>query len=141
MKYLFILLLFSATHLRAQSRAEKEVAAAVDQLRQLLLTPDSSRLANLVSNNLSYGHSSGLIEDKATFINALVSGKSDFQRIDLTNQSIQVMGDLAIVRHQMDGDIVDNNKPGKVKLHILTVWQKQKGVWHLVARQAAKLPA
>lgn len=138
-KYLLVFLLFAAAQVQAQSKSETEVMNAVEQLRQLMINPDSSRLARIVSDKLSYGHSSGLIEDKAAFVNALVSGKSDFVRIDLSNQTVQVSDKAAIVRHQLDADINDNNKPAKVKLAILTVWQKEKGQWKLLARQAVRL--
>jgi hypothetical protein len=39
----------------------------------------------------------------------------------------------------MTGDTNDNNKPGTVNLGVLLVWQKQKGQWKLLARQAFKL--
>ncbi|RPD50923.1 nuclear transport factor 2 family protein [Paracnuella aquatica] len=138
MKYLLIALLLTTTQLHAQTNNEKAVTAAVEQLRQLMITPDSSALVKLVSNDLSYGHSSGLVEDKAAFIKSLVSGSSDFVSMNLSNQTVQVLGETAIVRHLLEGEINANNATSKVKLHILLVWQKKKEGWQLVARHAAR---
>ena len=43
---------------------ENAVAAAVEQLRQAMIDADQSKLESLVSDQLSYGHSSGVIDDK-----------------------------------------------------------------------------
>jgi hypothetical protein len=118
-----------------------QVAAYVEKLRQAMLHPTHAALDELAGKALSYGHSSGVVEDKAGFIDALVSGRSDFRRIDLTDQSIALSGDVAMVRHTLDADTHDGGKPGHVKLRILLVWQKRHGAWKLLARQAVRAPA
>ena len=40
-----------------------------------------------------------MIEDKNEFVEKLVSGKSDFVTIDLTEQTISISDKTAIVRH------------------------------------------
>ena len=124
----------------AQSKDEIAVNAAVESLRKAMIDGDKAGLQNITADQLSYGHSSGKVEDKATFIENIVSGKSDFVTIDLTNQTVAVVGDAAIVRHALAATTNDNGTPGNVKLNILLVWQKQKGTWKLLARQAVKIP-
>lgn len=144
MKYLFAVLLFAVTQFQAQaqSKAEKEVADAIEQLRLLMITPDSNKLVQAASDKLTYGHSSGLVEDRASFVNTLVSGKNDFTSITISDQTIHMMGNnAAVVRHLFEGEMLDNNRTSKVKIHILTVWEKEKGTWRLVARQAVRPPA
>jgi len=140
-KVLFVLVcLFSlniASH--AQSKAEKQVAAAVEKLRIAMIEADKEALDKIVMNELNYGHSSGKIETKSEFIQALTSGNSDFKTIDLTGQTLQVVGKTALVRHQLAAETIDKGVPGTVKLAILLVWQKQQGQWRLLARQAVKI--
>ena len=131
----------STTVVYAQTTDEKEVAAQVEKLRLAMIKPDKDILNNLTSDDLSYGHSSGKIEDKGAFINSLVEKKSVFTSITLENQSIRVSDNTAIVRHKLVGDTFDNNTPGKVDLLIMMVWLKQEGRWKLLARQAARIPA
>src|SRR5688572_18446531 len=100
----FILFLFISSLGTAQSKEEKEVAQAVETLRKGMLDGDKTILENITASGLSYGHSSGTMEDQAAFVEALASGKSDFSRIDLTNQSIKIAGDIALVRHELRGD-------------------------------------
>ena len=138
---LAIAVLFISTTMHAQTKGEKEVAAAVETLRKAMIDGSETALNNIAADILTYGHSSGKIETKAEFVGTLVSGKSDFVSIDLTGQTIQVSGDVAIVRHSLSAKTNDGGKPGEVNLRILTVWQKQKGGWKMVARQAVKPPA
>lgn len=112
---------------------------AVDRLKEALVSGDQSALDAITSTQLSYGHSSGRIEGKEAFIEAIVSGKSDFVSIELSDQTITVKGKSAIVRHQLKASTLDNGLPGQVKLHILTVWVKEKGQWKLLARQSVKM--
>ncbi|GAA0548517.1 nuclear transport factor 2 family protein [Chitinophaga japonensis] len=125
----------------AQSKDEKAVAAAVENMRKAMIDGERTALENLADSRLTYGHSSGLIEDKPTFVEHIASGGSDFVSIDLLDQTITVAGNTAIVRHVLHAATNDNGKPGKVALKILLVWLKEGGEWKLLARQAVKEPA
>lgn len=124
----------------AQSKDEAAVTAAVENLKKAMVDGDKAGLEKITTEKLSYGHSSGKVEDKATFVDNIVTGKSDFVTIELTNQTVSVSGDAAIVRHTLAATTNDNGNAGSVKLNILLVWQKQKGQWKLLARQAVKVP-
>jgi ketosteroid isomerase-like protein len=123
----------------AQNKEEAAVTAAVENLRKAMIDGDKTGLQNITADQLSYGHSSGKVEDKATFVDNIATGKSDFVTIDLTNQTIAISGDAAIVRHTLSATTNDGGKPGTVNLNILLIWQKQKGQWKLLARQAVKI--
>ena len=120
-----------------QTGKEGAVSAAVEALRKAMVDADKSALEKLTTAELSYGHSSGRLENKAEFIEALTSGKSGFSAIELGGQTVNVMDEIAIVRHAFTGT---RRKEGdKMKLSILTVWVQQKDQWKLLARQAAKV--
>lgn len=123
----------------AQSKNEKAVAIATEQLRTAMISGNKADLENIVSDKLSYGHSGGHIDDKKEFVEKLTSGKSDFVRIDITEQTISTSGKTAIVRHILTAKTNDNGKPGDVHLRILLIFQKEGGKWKLLARQAVKM--
>jgi ketosteroid isomerase-like protein len=139
-KITLLSLLFSMTLIvSAQSADEREVAAAVENLRKAMVDADKPALENIAAEELSYGHSNGLIQDKAAFVEAIASGKNDFKTIELSGQAITIAGNTAIVRHVFHAEVVNNGTPGTAHIGILLVWQKQKGKWKLLARQAVKL--
>lgn len=123
----------------AQTKQEKAVTDAVEKLRLAMIDADKIALEGLVNEKLSYGHSGGHIDDKKEFVEKIVSGKSDFVTIDLSEQTISLSGKTAIVRHILKAKTNDSGKPGEVHLRILLVWQKQGGKWKLLARQAVKM--
>jgi ketosteroid isomerase-like protein len=136
---LFACLLFAA-NVFAQTKDEKDVAAAVEFMRKAMIDGDRANLTKLAAEELSYGHSTGKIQNKAEFVEAIASGASDFVTIDLTEQTIKVAGNTAIVRHKLAAQTNDGGKPGSTALGIMLIFQKQKGEWLLLARQAYKLP-
>ena len=123
----------------AQTSAEKDVAKAVETLRKAMLDGNRTALENIAAADLSYGHSSGRIQNKQEFVNTLVTGESDFVTLNFSDQTIKVSGETALVRHRLWGDTNDGGKPGKVNLGILLVFQKQHGQWKLLGRQAYKI--
>ncbi|CAN5279230.1 hypothetical protein BH23BAC1_BH23BAC1_09670 [soil metagenome] len=132
----FLLILNLTTY--AQAKDEKEVASAVENLRTSMLEGDRQKLERIVSNDLSYGHSNGMIEDKNAFVETLAIGKADFQTMDITDQKITVSGNTALVRHNFTARIKEGENINNANLGILLVWQKQQGQWKLLARQAFK---
>jgi len=46
---------------------------------------------------------------------------------------------VAIVRHIFKAKTNDGGKPGEVNIRVLLIWQKQKGGWKLLARQAVRI--
>ncbi|RCH54204.1 nuclear transport factor 2 family protein [Mucilaginibacter hurinus] len=123
----------------APSQDTQEVAQVVERLRKAMVDADGVTLANLTSEHLSYGHSAGKLETKQEFINTIISGKSVFTSISLTDQSIKVINSTALVRHTFTAETNDKGKgAGFVKLSVLSVWVKGEQGWQMVARQAVK---
>ena len=116
------------------------VEKQVEALRKAMVDADGKALKALSSPLLSYGHSGGHIEDQQAFIEKITSGRSDFVTMELAEQRINISGDTALVRHNLNADINDNGNANTIHLGVLLVWQKQAGEWKLLARQAFKYP-
>ena len=142
LKYLHLLLLFVALApvAMAQPSEEQQVTDAVTMLTKAMVDADKTELENLVSDQLSYGHSSGRVEDKQAFVENIINGKSDFVNIDLAEQTISISSNVAVVRHTFSATTNDSGNPGTVKLHVLLVWQLEGDSWKLLTRQAVKVP-
>lgn len=115
-----------------------DIAKQVEALRLAMINADGVQLKALTSPELSYGHSGGHVDDQAEFIEKLMSGKSDFVTMDLQDQSIKVVNNIAIVRHTLAATTNDKGKPGEVNIGVMLIWQKHRGHWLLLARQAFK---
>lgn len=125
--------------LLSQTKAEQTVLQNVERLRLAMISGNRSELQQLTSEKLSYGHSSGHIDNQAEFVEKIASGKSDFVTIELSEQTVSVSRKTAIVRHILKATTNDGGKAGEVQLRVLLVWQKQRRNWKLLARQALKM--
>jgi len=143
MKRLTVILLIFAAGLgaKAQSQDEISVAGNVEKLRSAMVSGNKEDLESVLSPDLTYGHSGGKIENKAAFVDAITTKKSDFLSIELAEQTISITGDVAVVRHILNASTNDGGKPGTVHLGIVLVWKKKKGDWKMIARRAFKIPA
>jgi ketosteroid isomerase-like protein len=119
-----------------QPSDEAAVAEAVERLRQAMIDADRAALVELLADQLSYGHSDGRVQTKAEFIDAIVNKRSVFHAITLSDQTLAIVGDGAIVRHRFAADAVSGGKPSSPRIAVLQVWQKQNGRWTLLVRQA-----
>lgn len=150
MKFYYSLFVFAAVLSSCSTPTEQktsatydpqEVAEAVEDLRKQLVDPEKDALEKIASEILTYGHSNGHVEGRAEFIESLISNKFNFESLELTEQTIDMSGETAIVRHHLFGNTADEGKePGTANLKVLQVWQKQGSDWKLLSRQAVKIP-
>lgn len=133
------LCLFSGYVAAAPATAEKDVAQAVDHLTQAMLHKDIPELQKLTATNLSYGHSSGKVQDKKAFIADIETGKSAFKTLEMQNQTITLSGDTALVRNHFSAQALNGTEVVPTEIENLQIWQKQQGKWLLVGRQAFRI--
>src|ERR1700743_1798516 len=125
-------LLATGASVLAQSPASAEsgdaspAAEAVSNLTKAMLAADKAKLESLVADQLSYGHSSGVIQDKTVFVDVIASKKTVYKSIDLSGQTVAIAGPNAIVRHNWVGQSgTGDGKWNESKIGVLQVWQKQ----------------
>src|SRR5271157_1009651 len=118
---------------------EAAVAKNTEAHRVALMAADAKELDALSAPELSYSHSDGHIEDKATFIANATNGKTKWLSLAYNDTTVRVVGDAAIVRFKFVGENQTGDKKSQINLGILMVWQKQQGEWKLLARCSTKL--
>ena len=134
-------LLFSSSSVGAQGGDEAAVAQSVETLRKALLEPDKAKLAQVTSDQVSYGHSDGRVQTKEQFINGVMTRKQVVKSLAFPDLKVSVVGPSAIVRHIYLAESELDGKATTTKIGALQVWQKQDGTWKLLARQGFRLPA
>jgi ketosteroid isomerase-like protein len=105
-----------------------------------MILPDQSTLEKLTADDLSYGHSTGLVQNKQEFIKDVVSGPVKFFQIDNANQVITVTDNMATVRSICSIKGTRDGAPLDLRIGILMIWVKKADGWKLLARQGYKLP-
>jgi ketosteroid isomerase-like protein len=110
----------------------------VEALRKAVLSADKAQLEKLTAPELSYGHSSGKVQNQAEFIAGVMNRKAVIKSLTFPNTTVAVSGDAAIVRHGWASESETAGKTNSTKLEVLAAWQKQDGDWKLLARQGFK---
>ena len=133
--------LLGAKAAHAMTADEEAVAKQLEAFRTAQVAADAKAFDALCAAELSYSHSDGHIEDKATFIKNATAGKSKFLSLAYKDPSIRVVGDVAIVRFHWLGEseTIPEGKKSSTDLAILMNWQKQGGDWKLLSRASTKL--
>jgi ketosteroid isomerase-like protein len=120
--------------------SNKEIESSIELLNKAMITPDKSTLDKLTAEELSYGHSTGAVQNKSDFIKDVLSGPVKFFQIDNVNQTINVADNTAIVRNICSIKGTRDGAPLDLKIGILMIWIKKGDAWKLLARQGYKLP-
>jgi ketosteroid isomerase-like protein len=124
----------------AQGGDEAAVAQNVEIFRKAQLEADRAKLAQVTSDQVSYGHSDGRVETKEQFIDGVMNRKQVVKSLTFPDLKLSVVGDAAIVRHIFLAESDLDGKTTTTRIGALQVWQKQGGAWKLLARQGFRLP-
>jgi ketosteroid isomerase-like protein len=143
---LILVVLCSLTALPQSSKKSREnkgdsknVALVIEELSRAMVDRDKAVLENLVMDEMTYGHSSGKIENKTEFIEEVVNGAFDFISINPSEQTIYLSGDTAVVRHIFNAKAVNDGTQADIRIGNILVLKRNKGRWKVLARQAYKL--
>ncbi len=117
---------------------EAALTQAIQKFYDAIRDKNAAAFEPLLTHDVSYGHSSGRIENKAEFIANVLKPETRWKTIYAANSRQFFSGDTAISRHVMAGDNERDGKPGTSNMDVMMVWQKQGGAWKLLARQAYK---
>ena len=118
---------------------KNQVENAVVALNDALVNPEKSSLEGMTSEVLTYGHSTGSIQDRTEFIDDLLKGPFDYLSFNTSDESIHISGDTAIARHVLSAKGTNKGEPVDLHIGIMMVFQKRNGKLHLLARQGYKL--
>ena len=108
-------------------------------LKNSLIGKDSIALSSLLADDVTYGHTNGLIQTKAQLIRDVVSGVQDYKIIEPSDMNIRVFDHTAIVDMKSAVKMIFNNNPLEFNMYVTLVWIRKDGDWKLEARQSVKL--
>ena len=119
---------------------EDAILKNLEAFRAAQVAGNTEVLAALCMDELSYSHSSGHIDTKASLLDSIAKANYKWKPLDYKDPTIRVVGTAAIVRFNFVGEqeFTDGKKTAQ-NLHILMNWQKQGNDWKLLSRAATKL--
>lgn len=141
MRILLLSLLFLTAGLRAEDGPIAALAAADDARTAAMRNPTAEALGEIFSDDLRYAHSSGTIDTKASFIEALVSGKTKYLVMDPIERGFTFPAPgVALMSGKSKIKVASAKGEMDLTLAYLAVWKEENGKWRFLAWQSCRLP-
>jgi hypothetical protein len=120
---------------------EDAIAKNLETFRAAQAAGKADGIAAVCAEELSYSHSSGAIDTKASLVAGVTNANYKWTSLEYKNPTIRVVGPAAIVRFNFVGEqeFTADGKKTPQNLAILMNWQKQGNDWKLLSRGATKL--
>jgi ketosteroid isomerase-like protein len=118
-----------------------EIAGLEDRRYAAMLAHDLATLAALFDEDLLYTHSSGLRDDKATYLKGLTDGVYRYHKIEVFDRTIRLHGETALVFAHTITALTTLGVDKTIDNMILAVWVRRSAGWRFVAYQPTLLPA
>ena len=119
---------------------EADVIADLEARRhQAMLRSDAATLAELCDDELTYTHSDGARDTKATYLRRVRDSYFDYQWLDHEIYRTIIVGDCAVVVGRMTGDVIVNGSMRHLNSAALIVWARRSYGWRLLAFQPTPL--
>ncbi len=100
---------------------------------------DLAALDRILSDDLTYTHSSGETQSKAEFVADVRSGRLRYHSIEFENAKARLYGNTVVITSHVRIKVTAAGHDLNVHAAFLHVWVKKNGQWQLVAHQATKL--
>ena len=115
--------------------------AADDERVAAVLAGDRARLTAIFSDDLRYAHSSGVVDSKASFIDALATGRTKYLVWESADRNFTFPAPgIALMTGRTHIKVAKAGTTADMLLSFLGVWREEKGQWRFLAWQSCKLP-
>lgn len=123
---------------KKKEHSKEDVAAVAQSLYNAIQANDVAKLESLADDNVIWGHTGGELDNKAAYIKTNSNKDYNYTSIKPSEENIRIYGDVAFVRHTVDGVFKENDSiDALVKVKMVTAWHYNGDSWKLVDRQGA----
>jgi len=123
------------------NRASAEVLAVEAGRTAALVHSDVAALERLMADDVTYVHASGKVDTKASYLDAIRSGKLVYLSWNPMKLNARVTGDMAVIDGEYAVKAIDHRvqeAPFVIDIFILTVYAKRDGRWQQIAWQSTR---
>lgn len=138
---LAVCLLLPAGSGMAFAQTPEEAIRAADARRiAAIVDAEPGALSSLLSQDLTYTHSTGQVENKEQFLAGISSGKLDYQAIQPSEVQIRIYGNTAVMTGRAEVKVNAEGKDLALALRFTSVWVQGESGWRMAAWQSTRLP-
>lgn len=119
---------------------EQEILALEDRRCAAMTGSDADALAALLHDDLVYTHSSAVVDDKASYVEAIRSGRTRYHSVKRAEERVRAYGDTAFVTGRAEIEVDVNGQHKSLRLRYLDAWTRTREGWKFVAWQSTGIP-
>lgn len=120
----------------------RALASADDARVAAMKSADREKLTAILSDDLRYAHSSGTVDTKQSFIEALTTGRTKYVALDYEERAFTFPAPgIALMTGRAHVKVANATGEADMLLSFLSVWREENGHWRFLAWQSCKLPA
>ena len=137
---LLILALLGPPFGHGQGRsAEQQARELLDQVTNAETSADLTALTNLFSDDFTYVHSTGAIETKSEFLDAVRTKRRQYHTIEFEDVKVRLHGQTAILTGRTNINMAIGTREVSLKLRFTTVCVVDSGKWQMAAWQSTPI--
>jgi len=117
------------------------IAGRESELYRAMLAFDYPALDGLLSDEVSYIHSTAVVETKAEYFAGMRRGLYEYGAIEILSAQTRMFDGVAMTTGVMDMLVGANGSAkGTIRLQHVLIWRQEAGIWRLLLRQATRIP-
>ena len=134
--------MLSAVGFAQAGKPEQQVMQAEKERFAAMVKGDRAVLEKLLADDLTYIHSTALLQTKDEFIKSLLAGNIDYVSIvpSESDSKVRVNGNTAIMTGLAAVNVIDTGKDRKIRIRYTTVYANRGGAWLLQNWQSTVIP-
>ena len=125
---------------KVRGRAEREIPDLEIQRFKAMTDQDTVALDHILSDDLTYTHSSARIDTKAQFISSIRSGELKYLSIAPGDLKVRAYGNTAVVTGRASINSEMRGQPMTAELRFTDTYVLQGGRWQMVAWESTPIP-
>ena len=117
-----------------------EILAFEDRRYDAMVAADAAALDELLADSLLYTHSNGAVDTKASFIDALTSGRLKYRAVRRLEADVKTYEHAAIVGAHVNLDVTVGGTDRTINVRATITWVQTASGWKFAAWQSTPLP-
>jgi hypothetical protein len=132
----------SLAQMAATGAAEKQVLQAEKDRFAAMVKVDEAALNKLLSDDLTYTHTTALFQTKQQFISDLKSGAIKYVAVTPNEPEwkVRIVGNVAVVNGAAAVHVNDHGKDVNFRIRYTSVHTNRSGSWQMMAWEATRVP-
>jgi ketosteroid isomerase-like protein len=107
--------------------------------RAAMVAADAAKLADYLTEDLTWTHSSGRTDDRQAVLDTIAGGAVRYLSLDAADVQVRTVGDVVIATGKVAGRVTKDGAERDLKNRFLSVWRYEADALRMMAWQSTGL--